>query len=148
MTKSEPPLKTRVQPRSTRPFRVGWREEEFARVFSERLTVGLVDQTVHVVPGRLVAVSLTQRPVVRGRPASGRRGLHHAERCVRTHVVVHVLAAAAARAHLVYRHVPLPQRGRRVLDLSVDLVAGFALDHRWTAVPRVLRAAVLFPAHT
>jgi hypothetical protein len=121
------------------------------------LTVGLIDQTVDVVIGRLVTIGLAECPVVHGHFAAGRRGLHHAERGVRTHVEVDALAAAA-RVHFLRRGVPFPQRGRRVLYLLVHLVTGLPLG--WAAaaaacaaandtatVPRVLRA-ILFPAIT
>lgn len=116
------------------------------------LTVRLVDQTVDAVVGRLVTVGLTERPVVRRRPAAaGRRGLHHAERGVRTHVVVDAFARRALIRSL-HRGVPFPQRGRPVLNLLVhhlvttSLPFGRAVDARSAAaVPRVLRA-ILFPA--
>jgi len=119
--------------------------------FRLALTVGLVDrQTVDdVVVGRFVTVGLAQGPVVRGRPASGRCGLHHAERGVRTHVVVDALSAAA-HEHLVPGIVPFTplQRRRRVLDLLVGLVTALPLGRTARPPPpRVLRP-VFFPVQT
>lgn len=125
------------------------------------LTVGFIYQTVDAVIGRLVTVGLTDRSVVRGCPAAGWRGLHHAERGVGTHVEVDVLACTATttagRVHFLRRSVPFSQRGRRVLDLLVHLVTGFSLGRAAAAahvaandaaaVPRVLRV-VFFPATT
>jgi len=100
--------------------------------------------------------------VVRGRhPADRRRrrcrGLHHAERGVRAHVVVDAFAAAAAAANARARVsgiVSHPQRGagRPVFDPFHRFVTGFPLDRISAAAaaataappPRVLRT-VPFP---
>lgn len=96
--------------------------------------------------GRFVTISLAHGPVVHGRPASGRRGLHHAERGVRTHVVVDALATAA-HEHLVRGIVPFTplQSGRRILDMLVRLVTALPLGRTARPPPpRVLRP-VFFP---
>jgi len=101
------------------------------------------------VVGRFVTISLAQGPVVRGRATSGRCGLHHAERGVRTHVVVDALPAAA-HEHLVRGIVPFAplQRGSRVLDLLVGLVTALPLGRTARPPPpRVLRP-VSFPVQT
>lgn len=114
------------------------------------LTVGLVDQTVDVTVWRLVTIGLAERPVMRGRhpaTATGRWrgcccGLHHAERGVRAHVVVHILVATARiRRHLVPGIVSHPQRGERcrVFDPFVHLVTGFPFD-------RIAVAATVTPS--
>jgi len=98
------------------------------------------------VVGRFVTISLAQSPVVRGRPVAGRCRLHHAERCVRTHVVVDALATAS-QEHLVCGIVPFTplKRGCRVLDLFVSLVAAFPFGRTARpSSPRIL-CAVFFP---
>lgn len=99
--------------------------------------------------GRFVTISLAQSPVVRGRPAAGRCRLHHAECCVRTHVVVDALATAS-QEHLVRGIVPFTplQCGCRVLDLFVSLIAAFSFGRTARPPsPRIL-CPVFFPVQT
>lgn len=127
-------------------IRLVWLDRGRFFCFINQFTVRLVDQPTNIMIGCLITIGLTQRSVVRGCPITRRsRRLHHAERGVRTHVVVYRFSTAAhTRHHLVRGIVSLHQRGRRVFDLFVGLVTGLPFD-RTTISPTWVLCTVFFP---